>query len=161
LKLSGGGFHCSFLGDCGFKKVRTTHIADKDEIACDQRHRLVCPASQISNQIAQVLWRMAGRVNHLDADLANHELIAVLEKMCVRSPSRPPVSPIRSTRAGKVKMNVRVLRELPRSANKVCVDMGLRDRANTKPIGLGESSISVDVAFGINYQRLLRLLAAQ
>ena len=98
---------------------------------------------------------MARRVNCLDADFANHELIAVLEKMCVRSPFRPPVSPIRSTRAGKVKMNVRILRELPRSANEVRMDMRLCDRADTKPIRLGKSSISVDVAFGVNYQRLL------
>jgi hypothetical protein len=99
-------------------------------------------------------------VNSLDANLSNHEVIAMLEKMCVWSPFWPPVDPIRFTHRGEVEVNVMILGELLCPADKVRMDMRLCDRANAQPIFPGKFSIPVDVAFGIDNQSLLRLLTA-
>jgi len=107
-----------------------------------------------------MLRRMARCVNRLDANLADHKPIAVFEKMGVRSPPWPPVSPIRSTHGGKVEVNVTILGELSRPTDKVSMDMRLRDCANPQPIVLGNFSIAVDVAFRIDDESAFRLLAA-
>ena len=52
LELLRRRFHCPFLGDRGFEKVRPADVADENEIACEQCHRLICPVSQVGDQIA-------------------------------------------------------------------------------------------------------------
>jgi hypothetical protein len=104
---------------------------------------------------------MAGCMNRLETNPANHELIAMFKKMGVGSPRRPPVGPSGPAHRGEIKVNVTIFGELLRSADEVCMDMRLCDCADAQSIFASKFSISIDVAFRIDDQSLFRLLTAQ
>jgi hypothetical protein len=95
LKLSSGRFHGALDPCGGFQQVGTADISDKNEIACRQRNGLIRPASQIRDEIAQMLRCVARGVDRLDANIADQEMIAMLEEMRVGPLGRPPIRPIR------------------------------------------------------------------
>jgi hypothetical protein len=107
-----------------------------------------------------MLRRMPRCMNRLDTNPANHEPIAMFKKMGVESPRRPTVSPIRPAHRGEIEVNVTIVGELLRPTDEVCMDMRLCDCADAQPIFPRKFSISIDVAFGVNDQSGLGLLAA-
>ena len=95
MQFSGGRRHGAFDACGGFRQVGTADISNKNEIAGQQRNGLIRPASQIRDEIVQVLRCVARGVDCLDANIADHEMIAMLEEMRVRPLGRPPIRPIR------------------------------------------------------------------
>jgi hypothetical protein len=77
LRLPSAKFHGAFDACGGFQQVGTPDISDKNEIACRQRNRLIRPASQIRDEITQMLRCVARGVDRLDANIADHETIAM------------------------------------------------------------------------------------
>ena len=63
LQLPSATFHGAFDACDGFQQVGTPDISDKNEIACRQRKRLIRPASQIRDEITQMLRCVARGVD--------------------------------------------------------------------------------------------------
>ena len=81
-----------------FQQVGPTDVADEDEIAAGQRDEVLCTAAGVTNEIAQVLRCMAGRVNRLEFDEPHRELIVMAEQpVGILAVEQPLVLPVRAT----------------------------------------------------------------
>ncbi len=104
---------------------------------------------------------MARRVDCLDSDVADPEIVAGLQELMVVIAGLDPfVLPIGRSLVRQIEFRPEALRELACPREEVRVNVRLGGRRDRQTLGLGELDISVDVSLRVDDQRLARPLAA-
>ena len=75
-----GGFHHADHSGRALEQVRAANIADEDEVTAGQRDEIFCAGARVTNEIAQVLRRVARRVDRAEFDVPDRKLIAVTQE---------------------------------------------------------------------------------
>ncbi len=99
----------------------------------------------------------------LNSMLPDGERVAVAQELVVvRSAAEllvePLVLPVGIPLVRNVHLRADPLRQLARTGDEVRVDVRLGGRHDAQPVGLGQIDVPVDVALGIDDDRLARLL---
>ena len=145
------------------EQIGPADIADEHEVARDHAHRVVRAAAAVGDLVAHMLGRMTRRVHHADLDVADLEHVAVLHEHRVVAAAagllvEPLVLPVGVAFVGEVDARA-FLGELAHAREKVRVDVRLRRRDDAQPVGRGDLLVAVDVALGVDDDRLADLLA--
>jgi hypothetical protein len=133
---------------------------DEDEIAAQQRDRLVRPAAEVGDQEAQVLRRVACGEQRLELDVADFETIAVFQEAGLGIPFRPFELPVRAAFPGQVGGHAVALHQFARPAQVVGVDMGLGHRRDLEAVLRRDGEVAVEIALGVDDDGLAAALAA-
>ena len=159
-ELVQGGEHASGhllaaarLGRDKIQQVGTAHIAHKDEIAGED-HAGSIAGGRVDNQKAEMLGSVTGRVQNLDADVAHHETIPLLQALMRKS-----VLPGSIARIGKQQSGSHRLSQRPGAAEKISVDVRFGDMRDAQSRFLGQPDILTDIAQRVDNQRLACNLA--
>ena len=139
-----------------FEQVGTADVADEHEVAGDGGNRQV-GGGAVGDQERQVLGRVAGRVQHVDADVANLQVIAVVQEAAFR---REGVLPVGIAFVGEIQRAAGLVRELARARHVVGVDVGFGDVRDPQAFVRGGLDVLVDVAVGVDDNGLAVGLAA-
>ena len=106
-----------------------------------------------------MLGRVPRRVEHLELDVTDEERVAILQQARVRV-GRVGVLPLRIAFIGEEELSAGSCRELSRSAHEVSVNVRFGHMRHTQPLGFGGGNELLDVAIGVEHDRLAGALAA-
>ena len=124
------------------EKVRSTHVADKDEVAAEHANRLVTDGT-IGDEKGDVLRCVSRRVHHAQLHSADVERVPVAQQArAVRG--RILVTPVVATVIRQRQARVCLARELPGARQIVRVDVRLGDDTNLHPPGRGGAQVRRD-----------------
>ena len=141
------------------QQVRTSEIADKNEITGRDTDRLGSPSSEIRYEEAHVLGGVSRRVQCLDSDMTDGEDIVVLEKMdVVVTGLGPIVLPFRVALVGQEEFYTILLAELASPREEVGVDVGFSHCHDAEIFLRRNRYVSIDVPLGVDHEGLARLL---
>ena len=109
-KLVGPHFLRPLLARSGLKQVRATEITDEDEVAGSDAHWLLGSRAKIGHQKRDVFWRVAGRVQGLELDVADLEGVVVPEQLVGVGAAagllvEPTILPVGPALGGKVRLD--------------------------------------------------------
>ena len=129
---------------CLVQQVRAAQVAGEDEVAGEQVAGLVAERA-VGDQEGQVLGGVARGVDGLDADVADGDLVAVVEAFAVEF-----VLPVRSALAGDVDFRAGGGGEFAGAGEVVGVDVGFGDGHDLHAVLLGQILVDRDVAAAVN-----------
>src|SRR5690606_8399046 len=134
------------------EQVGPGEVADQQGPAGQQQRGLVRRGVAVVDEQADVLGDVPGRVQDLYADLADLELLPVAQR------------PVRVAEAGRRRADRRRAgagRELPHTGDVVVVAVGVQRVPDAQPPVARQRQVVVDVAPGVEHQRLAGLLRPQ
>ena len=99
-----------------------------------------------------------GRVEHVDADRADVDHVAIVEELGI-GVGGVLVLPVLTALAAQHQLRPGRLGQRPRAGDEVGVDVRLRHVRDRELVGLGDGEVLVDVAVGVDDDRLARLVA--
>ena len=136
-------------------QVGAAERTDEEEVARQQHLRHLGRARQVVDEKGQVLGRVAGRVQRLDAGLAQRERVAFVHR---RVRERGLVELALVVR-GDVDVGAGGLGQRLGAGGEIGVDVRLEDADDPKVSGMGEVEVDVDVATRIDDDHLALALA--
>jgi len=140
------------------QQIRPAHIAHEEEVPRENPHRLI-GARGVSQQQGDVLRRVPRRVQHLDANVADHPVIALGHENDIGLMGEG-VLPIGVAHVAEKEHGARSRSQLTPSAHIVGVNVGLCDVGDAQPLLLGGLEVLADVSVRVYDQRLSGLRAA-
>ena len=136
------------------QQVRAAQVPGKDEVTGEQVAGGVGERA-VGDQEGQVLGGVARGVQGLDGDVAQGDLVVVVQPSGLK-----PVLPVDAALAGNVRGGAGRGGQFTGAGEEVRVDVGLGDGNNLHPVGRCEVAVDLDIAAGVDDQRLALGLAA-
>ena len=131
--------------------VRTANVPDEERVTGEDADWTV-GVGGIGDHEREMLWRVAGGMEHIGANVADHEAVAVVEQNNaarvreVIRPLRPPCLTEIDERAGRGG-------KLARTADVIGVDVGLGDVGNFETFAPGGLDVNGNITHRINHER--------
>ena len=138
VQQAGHDLGCRVLGP---DEVGPAHVADEEGVACEGHARLRRDL-RVDHQDRHALGRVAGRLQEAQDDLAEADLVAVLDGQVRDQRLRLAAEDDRGARAG---------RQLAVPAHEVGVQMRLDDVLDAQPLALGLGQVFVHVPPGVHH----------
>jgi hypothetical protein len=143
-----------------FQQVGTSEIADKDEIAGHHADGLIGATAVIHDGVAHVLGRMSRGVQYREPDIAHAELVAVMHQMMrIRGAQQPLIPPVGSAFIAGVDGHA-AFGKFAQPGHIVGVNVCIRGGDDPQLVARGDLVVAIDVAFGIEHDRIARARAA-
>ena len=160
VKCARAGFHDPSLTRRAFQQIRTTDIANKNEIASQKSNRLVRATTHVGDEITHVLRRVTGREQRLELDVSHTKGIAIFEKTRIGMTLRPFELPIGSTLLRQIRQRAMPLHQFTSATQVVGMNVRLGDRSDAKTVLFCQIKISIKVPLRVDHDRFTTALAA-
>ncbi len=148
-------FHRALDPRGALEQVGPSHVAHEDEVAGDRSDRLGRRGA-VGDEEGEVLRRVPRRMQRLDPHATHVERVPVAERNGAVARGEV-VAPVVAALVGEVERRLCPGGELAAPGDEVGVNVGLGDVGDAEVERGGEGEILLDVAGGVDHERLPRL----